>query len=40
MKPLVKCNICGKVVEPINAPEHKNKTGHNSWQMIKGKDNG
>lgn len=34
MQPLVKCNLCGKVLEPVDAPEHRRLTGHNSWEMI------
>ena len=34
MQPLVKCNICGKIMESAEANEHKKETGHNSWKLL------
>jgi len=33
-----RCNICsdGKLYTSKETKEHKEKTGHNSWRMIKG----
>ena len=38
MQPLMKCNVCNEVVEPIDVPYHEKDTGHNDWRMIKRKD--
>jgi len=34
VNPLVKCNICGKIMESADADEHKRETGHNSWELL------
>ena len=31
MQPLMKCNVCGEIFEPIDVPQHK----HNFWTMVK-----
>ena len=38
MEPQVKCEICKKIMESKDALEHKEKTGHDSWTMIKRED--
>jgi len=31
LQPLMKCNVCGEIFEPIDVPQHK----HNFWTMVK-----
>ena len=37
MQPLMKCNVCNKVVEAVDCPAHERQTGHKDWRMIKRK---
>ena len=31
---MVKCEVCGEVMEGEDTLEHKEETGHNSWEMV------
>ena len=35
MQPLMRCNICKKIFEPMDTLEYRRITGHNLWEMIR-----